>query len=178
MIATETRSLGILARWYAEPLSHDAAKTLLKLCAEREQLKLKQYGSPYLAPYLKLIALHWLDEPTDGHYQYLRSRNSVSAHAEVLKPLIYGQLLISKKIEGAIEYLDEAFQQGRLLFRPEDYFVVMKRHQLLAKLPTGDHPSHGEGLNSLLTTAAVIDRMGKTQQGRPDFDHDPNDTYG
>lgn len=169
---------GILARWYAEPLSIAQAQALLKLSVEREQQLLKRSGRPYTAPLLRLIALHWLGEPIEGHYQHLMSRRSRSLHLEILKPLIYGQLLISRRREGAMAYLDLAFQQARLLLRPEDYFVVLKRHQLLQTLPPGETQSKGETLTSLLTTAAVIERMKESQRERLSFKHDPNDTYG
>ncbi|MEN8170132.1 MAG: hypothetical protein ABFS08_07920 [Pseudomonadota bacterium] len=169
---------GILAQWYAEPLSPEQAKTLLSLSVEREQRLLRRFGRPYLSPLLKLIALHWLNEPIEGHYQHLLSRKERSIHAEILKPLIYGQLLMSRRIEGAMDYLDDAFQQARLLLSPEEYFVIMKRHQLLRTLPLGKTKTQGERLESLLTAAAVIERMKESLGERPEFWHDPNDTYG
>lgn len=169
---------GILAHWYAEPLSKEQAGSLLKLSREREQQQLKQGARTTLSPLLKLIALHWLDEPVEGHYQHLISKRSKSVHAEILKPLIYGQLLMSRRREGAMEYLDSAFQQARLLLRPDDYFVMMKRHQLLRILPLDKNGSAGENLQSLLTTAAVIERMKHGQEERPGFKYDPDDTYG
>ncbi len=178
MIAPKTKELGILARWYAEPLNHDEAQALLSLCVEREQRLLKRSGRPTLSPLLKLIALHWLDEPTEAHYQHLLSRQEKSVHAEILKPLIYGQLLMSRQKNGAISYLDEAFTQARLLLRPEDYFAVMKRHQLLKQLPLGGSDSAGLRLDALLATAGVIERMKEGNGERPGFWHDPNDTYG
>lgn len=178
MIAPETKALGILARWYAEPLSHTEAESLFKLSEKREQEKLKRNGRAYLSPLLKLIALHWLGEPTEGHYHYLSSKTNMSVHAEVLKPLIYGQLLMSKKLEGAMEHLDQAFHQARLLLRPEDYFVLMKRHQVLGNIPLSETAGEGETLEGLLKTGGVIGRLEETRGERPRFSHDPNDTYG
>jgi hypothetical protein len=187
-----TPSVGILARWYAEPLSHNEAQKLLALSLQREQALLKRSASSPLSPLLKLIALYWLGEPLEAHYHHLLSKRSRSAHSEILKPLIYGQLLMSQRREGAMEYLDEAFQRSRQLLRPEDYFTVMKRQTLLREIPLspvmGAAPSPrkalndekvvGEGLESLLTTAAVIARMKTTQEKKAKFNHDPNDTYG
>lgn len=178
MIAAQTLGLGILARWYAEPLKRDEAEQLLSLSEKREQQLLKRHASPLLPPLLKLIALHWLDEPTEGHYHHLLSRKGKSVHAEILKPLIYGQLLISRQQTGAMDYLDQAFAQARLLLRPEDYFTVMKRHQLLLQLPLGKGNSAGQSLEALLNTAGVIERMKQGGGERPEFWHDPNDSYG
>lgn len=169
---------GILARWYAEPLSQEQAKRLLQLATEREQRILKSFGRPYLSPLLRLVALHWLGESTEESYQHLLSRKEKSVHAEILKPLLYGQLLMSRRIEGGMVYLDAAFDKARLLLRPEDYFVVIKRHQLLRTLPLEKGALAGESLQSLLTTAAVIQRMQAAHTGRAEFTHDPNDTYG
>ena len=178
MIVNETKPLGILARWYAEPLNRDEAELLLALSRKREQELLKRHGSPLLSPLLKLIALHWLGEPTEGHYHHLLSRKEKSVHAEILKPLIYGQLLMSRQQHSAMEYLDLAFAQARLLLRPEDYFAVMKRHQLLKQLPLGKSDSASLTLEALLATAGVIERMKEGNGERPGFTHDPNDTYG
>ncbi len=178
MIAAATKELGILARWYAEPLTHEEAKALLKLSERREQERLKRNGSSYLSPLLKLIALHWLGEPTEGHYHYLISKKNKSIHAESLTALIYGQLLMSKKLEGAMDYLDQAFHKVQLLLRPEDYFVLMKRHQVLKHIPVSGQPGKGESLEGLLKTGGVIGRMEESRGGRPGFWYDPNDTYG
>ncbi|MDH5786597.1 MAG: hypothetical protein OEZ16_13465 [Chromatiales bacterium] len=178
MISELTVGFGILARWYADPLSHEEAELLLSLCERREQDLLKHSGNSYLAPLLKLIALHWLGEATEGHYQYLISKKSKSVHAEILKPLIHGQLLMSKKIEGAMEDLDVAFHHARLLLRPEDYFVLVKRHQILRHIPLSAQPSQGETLDGLLKTGGVIGRMGESLGGRSGFRHDPDDLYG
>ncbi|MCW8919720.1 MAG: hypothetical protein OQL08_13015 [Gammaproteobacteria bacterium] len=178
MIAPATQRLGILARWYAEPLSRDEAESLLALSQRREQERLKRHGKAYLSPLLKLIALHWLGEATDGHYHYLRSQQANARHLQILTPLLYGQLLMSKRISGATDYLDEAFHQARLLLRPEDYFMLMKRHQILKRIPLSDRATPGETLELLLTTGKVIARMEEGRGERPGFWHDPNDTYG
>lgn len=178
MIAPETKAQGILARWYAEPLTHEQAQALLTLSQQREQALLKRHGKSYLSPLLKLIALHWLDKPIEGHYQHLISKRGRSVHVEILKPLLYGQLLISKKKPGATDYLDEAFELARLLLRPEDYFEVVKRHKLLKILPTEGDAGKGDPLEALLKTAGVIERMKQSHATRPGFWHDPNDTYG
>lgn len=169
---------GILTHWYAEPLSNEKAEALLQLAEKRQQERLKRNGTAYLSPLLKLIALHWLGEATEGYYHYLLSKRSKSVHAEILKPLIYGQLLMSKKMEGAMEYLDDAFHQARLLLRPEDYFVLMKRHQDLRNIPLSKQPTAGETLEGLLKTGGVIGRMVDSLGGRAGFTHDPSDTYG
>jgi hypothetical protein len=178
MIAPETKGLGILARWYAEPLSREEAEALLALAERREQAKLKRFARSHIAPLLKLIALHWLGEPTGEYYRHLISKRSASIHAEILKPMIYGQLLMSSKTEGAMTYLDDAFHRARLLLRSEDYFVLMKRHQVLRHIPLSAEAAKGETLENLLKTGSVIGRMEQSHGGRPEFSHDPNDTYG
>lgn len=178
MIAFETRELGILARWYAEPLSPEEAETLLAFAEKREQERLKRFARSHLSPLLKLIAMHWLGEPTMGHFHHLTSQRSASTHAEILKRLIYGQLLMSTRTKGAMDYLDDAFHRVRLLLRPEDYFILMKRHQVLRNIPLSGGAAKGETLEGLLKTGAVIGRMEETQGKRPEYWHDPNDTYG
>jgi hypothetical protein len=178
VIAAETKELGILARWYAEPLSHEEAEQLLSLAEKREQERLKRFARSNLSPFLRLIALHWLGEPTEEYYRHLTSRRTASIHAEILKPMIYGQLLMSRKTDGAMAYLDDAFHRARLLLRPEDYFVLMKRHQVLRSIPLSAEAAKGERLEGLLRMGGVIDRMEQGRGERPEFRHDPDDTYG
>lgn len=178
MIAAETKELGILARWYAEPLNHNDAQALLEVSQRREQALLKRHGRSYLSPLLKLVALHWLGERTDEYYHYLTSQHSGSTHLQILKPLLYGQLLMSRRLDGAMQYLDEAFLHARLLLRPDDYFTLMKRHQVLKRIPLSDKGARPESLTELLTTASVIERMQDNPEKRKGFWYDPNDTYG
>ncbi len=178
LIAPKTAGMGILARWYAEPLNREQAEALIRQCESRQQALLKRHGRSHLSPLLKLIALHWLGEPVAGHYHHLRSKQEKSIHVEILKPLIYGQLLMSRRQEGATLYLDEAFERARLLLRPDDYFAVVNRQKLLKELPVGGAADNGETLDTLLTTAGVIEQMKQSQGGRPGYSRDPNDLYG
>jgi hypothetical protein len=77
-----------------------------------------------------------------------------------------------------MEYLDEAFHLARLLLRPEDYFVLMKRHQVLKNIPLSGQASQGETLQGLLKTGGVIGRMKESRGAKPGYTYDPNDTYG
>jgi hypothetical protein len=179
VIAPETRGLGILARWYADPLSRDEAESLLALSQRREQERLKRHGKAYLSPLLRLVALFWLNsEGFEARYDHLLSHGSRSIHLQILKPLICGQLLMSKRLAGAVECLDEAFHRARLLLRPQDYFVLINRHQVLRSIPLSQRATQGETLEVLLTTGKVIARMEESRGERPGFHHDPNDTYG
>lgn len=169
---------GILARWYAEPLGVDDAQALLQSMIEREQAVLKRQGKPRMTALLKMTAIYWLGDPIEEYYHHLTAKREHSAHMQVLKPLIYGQLLMSRHREGAMAYLDHAFEQARRLLHPADYFTVMKRHQLLGLIPLSHTEGAGENLATLLTTAAVIQRMHGVETSRQPYSHDPNDTYG
>lgn len=159
MIASETRGMGSLARWYAEPLGEEEAAALLRFAQAREQALLKRGGKSHLSPLLRLIALHWLGEQTDSYYQHLKARQTSSVHAQLLLLLIHGQLQMSGQVKEGMDELDEAFERMRLLLRPQDYFAVVKRHKLLRQLPPSPDLPSALPLKRLLITAAVIERM-------------------
>ena len=63
------------------------------------------------------------------------------------------------KHEPACDYLDSGFELAAHLLEPEEYFLVLKRHELLRRLQLMPTPSKAAGLDELLTEARVIQRL-------------------
>ncbi|MDE2089269.1 MAG: hypothetical protein KGJ12_04550, partial [Gammaproteobacteria bacterium] len=82
-----------------------------------------------------------------------------AARDQALVELVYGQLLMSRKLYGAMEHLTAGFARAANLFAPDEYFSVLKRHALLGHLSLSERPSAPQDLASLLTEAAVIRRL-------------------
>ncbi|MCK9529802.1 MAG: hypothetical protein M0R77_04465 [Gammaproteobacteria bacterium] len=163
-----------LGRWYADPCPADAARQALALVEQREQA-LRRRGRGSLA--LRLSAMRAqaaLGEDVEAEYERLAAL-VVRRHtrAQALVELVYGQILMSRRRTGAMRHLDRGFALARHLLAPEDYFVVLKRHALLALLPPADLPC--APLADLLTTARVMARLGARRNPPP---HDPGDTFG
>lgn len=157
---------GVLARWYATPLDHDTARALLDHAQQREALRVRHGKSCYTCRLQRMIAHYWLGKEVDEEFRALTQRLHNTAHGRILAELIYGQLLMSQRRNGAMAALDHAFYAARHLLTPSDYFVLLKRNNLLRRLPLATEGQKGLFLDELLTTSAVIERMTNMQQPR------------
>lgn len=167
---------GPLGMWYADPLDKGQARALLAE-GERRRLRAARSGRHCLSAELQqLVAHHWLGRPLEGDYQRLALAARGTAHGRALVELIYGQLLMSRRLRGAMRHLERGFSLAHALLAPADYFLLLKRHSLLGRLPLGKQPLPAESLHGLLATAAVIARL--QPQQRPKRAHDPDDLYG
>ena len=156
----------LLADWYATPLSQAEATALLAEVRHQPGLE---------AQLLSWIAGFWLKGDASMHYQTLRATQS-DTRDRALVELIYGQLLTSIKREGAYESLAQGFKLAAPYLDADEYFVLMKRHELLAFLPTQTSPAKPQALNDLLTEAQVIKRLRKDRSQDLKIAHAHRDT--
>ena len=86
-----------------------------------------------------------------------------------LLELVYGQLLMSCKRAGAHQHLADGFELAVDHLASDEYFQLLRQHELLAWLPLSETPSLPQELASLLTEAAVIKQLqeGEGMQCRP-----------
>lgn len=84
-----------------------------------------------------------------------------SPHATALATLIQGQLLMSCRYLGGYEALERGFTQLQPYLAPADYFLLLKRHQLLKELPTHRDGLPPQSLSQLLQTAMVIRQLSR-----------------
>ena len=171
---------GLLAQWFASPLSRVEAEALWQQATERRDRRLRR-GYPSLIPCLQqLCARFWLEQSIEADYQQLRARfqRRRSRRALALLELCVGQLFASRGLKDALPHLQQGFALARELFTASDYFIVHQRHQLLAQLPMANQPGPPQDLKQLLNTAGVIVRMRQSRPQRTPYQHDPNDTYG
>ena len=148
-----------LGGWYAEPLSGAQADELLRLAHEGLQsLYARRRAAGTGCHLLQMIARHWCGATVEAEYRTQRA-TAGTARDEALVELVYGQLLMSRKLCGAMEHLTAGFARAANLFAPDEYFSVLKRHALLGYLLLSERPSAPQDLASLLTEAAVIKRL-------------------
>ncbi len=152
----------ILGQWYADPLSAETARACLARATQRRQTRFRRGASCISCELAEMIARFWLGESVDDRYQRLSHRCRTSHRGKALVELVYGQLLISRRLDGAWLHLDTGFEEARLLFAPADYFMVLQRHQQLRHLPLGTEPLQPEPLSHLLTSARVIEQLEKS----------------
>ena len=156
---------GTLGHWYADPIDAETAHRLLERC------RVHRRGRRPFTRALELAARFQLNESIDFDYRLLVDELRPHPHAAALLELVYGQLLISRKLRAGITHLKRAEQLAARLFAPGDYFTVIERHELLAELALGDAPSPPLPLESLLTEARVIRRLRGPRRPIPVSDH-------
>ena len=156
---------GILGHWYADPIDAETAHRLLKHCHARRR------GRRPITRTLELAARFQLNEAIDFDYRLLADELRPHPHTAALLELVYGQLLISRKLRAGLNHLKRAERLAARLFTPGDYFTVVERHELLAELALDDTPSPALPLESLLTEAHVIRRLRGPRRPIPVSDH-------
>ena len=82
--------------------------------------------------------------------------------------LLYGQLLLACRHKDAWQYLEQGFQAAANLLASDEYFLVMKRHETLRRLPLGGTRAEPQGLEAMLQEAEVIRRLQGSQSQRPE----------
>ncbi len=168
-----------LGEWYAEPLSAPEAEALLARVHQARQRALSAGRDCRGCGVYEMIARFWLQRPVEPLYQTLLRLPSTDRDRAVLH-LVYGQLLASRKLTGALEALRRGFGEARSCLGASEYFDVMRRHELLAELPFTAAGAPPQGLQALLREAAVIRALRGRRSGRPPGDPpgDPADTLG
>ncbi len=144
-----------LEGWHADP-------------RPREDLRLLE-GQGGIA---RLIARFQLGLPTAA--DLLALREGACARERALVELVWGQLLMSRRLSGAMEHLARGFDIARPFLSNRAYFALLKRHRLLARLPLFPAPRPAQCLEALLTEARVIERLDPL----PPPPGDRRDTWG
>ena len=147
-----------LATWFAGPLQPQQAGAWLPRIQRQVQVSLAGGQAGFTVQLAELIARYWIGQDVDaGHKILLAVLNETRERA--MLELCYGQLLIARKRETAWQHLERGFGLAAHLLEPEDYFLVLKRHELLRCLALSALPSRPMGLHELLTEARVIGRL-------------------
>ncbi|MEW6645584.1 MAG: hypothetical protein AB1450_00070 [Pseudomonadota bacterium] len=165
-----------LGMWHGDPLDTAAAQAL-RVRAQQRQRRGQRQRRCRTCLLQDLIAGYWLGEDIAALHRHALPLLQRSAHSRALLELITGQLLLSRRLNGARQHLERGFHLASGLFTPADYLTVLKRQQQLASLPLADTPLPAATLAQLLTTAQVIERM-EGGRRRPQGKHDPTDLYG
>jgi hypothetical protein len=166
----------LLGRWFARPLGTGAAQRLLDAAEARAERRRRRGVSCHTCRLQRIAALFWLGRAFEDEAEWLATQVSGTAHGRVLLDTLLGQLLLARRQADALPHLERAFDAGRALLAPGDYFRVLARLALWRRLPPLTQPAPAFGLEQLLATAGVIDRLQRHEQPRPPFRRD--DTVG
>lgn len=165
-----------LAGWYADPLDRKAGELLRQRGLDRAQQAYRRRESPLAGELQALIGGFALGHTVLAEVDALAGVAAMPAERALVR-LIYGQLLISRRVSGAMEALDQGFELARDAFLPADFFAVMKRHELLDELPLFSRERPAQSLNELLREAGVIRCLRGRRRLTP-VRHDGSDMTG
>ena len=154
-----------LAAWLGDPLPEPEAD--LWLAEIRAQLRTcyARAHTCFRTRLAEIIALHWCGKNAAMHYQNLLPVLDSDRHRAQLE-LCYGQLLMACKRRDAWQHLDSGFECAANLLEPEEYFIVLRRHECLRHLSLSDNGADPVELDGLLREAAVISRLAGPGRGR------------
>ena len=147
-----------LIHWYGDPMAAPAARDLLESAERRLRARLCRGGHCFPLNVLRMVCHHWLQSGRELDYRQL-SVLAADDRERALMELVYGQLLISCKCVPARQHLALGFSLAARLLDTADYFLLLKRHELLDYLPLSETPAVANGLDALLKQAAVIRRL-------------------
>lgn len=160
--------------WYADPMPADAAAALHAQARQAVQRALASGERPLAPKLAELIAGFWLGRDVALDHRSLIA--TLPPESQALVELVYGQLLISRKLAGALEHLDRGFTLAVPQLAPGEYFTLLRRLELLRALPLHATAAVPQTLSDLLTEARVIRRL--QPHGRRRTAHPHDDTLG
>lgn len=163
-----------LAKWYADPLT--PAQAQQRLDALRNEIRRAQTGQIALR-IEEMIARYWLGRDISGDIDNLQATCQHEICMALVR-LVYGQLLMSRKLSGAMDCLQQAFKQASKLLPAADYLDVMRRHDTLKHLVLKPQPSPPQPLHDLLNEAAIVKKLKGKQDHHCDVRSDRKDTVG
>lgn len=166
-----------LHEWYANPLDHKQAQELLQQANDRLQSACLNGSETFHCHLQEMIARFWLDQNIEINFRALQQTTSKPALLALLE-IVYGQLLTSRKLTGAIDHLTHGFNAASGLLPAIEYFKLSKQLELLHCLPYSDTPAPAQDVDSLLAEAAVIKRLQESRGGPKQYPLNPKDTTG
>lgn len=153
-----------LAGWYANPLTRQQAEAWLPKIRRRTQAAVSNGHDGLSVRLAELVVQYWHGYDIDAAYQNMLALLRVRRERALLE-LCYGQLLIACKTDRAWQHLDCGFELAAHILHPEDYFLVLKRHELLRTLVLTAHRSRPMQLDELLAEARVIQQLKGAARG-------------
>ena len=147
-----------LAAWYGEPLPPREADFWREAIRERLYSRGTRLQGGFSGRLAEMIVHYWADQPAGMDYENLLATAASEEECARLE-LCYGELLLARKLQPAWRHLDAGFAAAAHLFRPDEYFVVLKRHESLRHLVLSPTAADGAGLDALLKEAAVIHQL-------------------
>lgn len=163
------------AGWYATPLSVEAAECLGAQARQAQQRALAGHRRLFAPQLAELIAGFWLGRNIGLDYRSLQA--TLPADRAAIAELVYGQLLMTRKLLGAGDRLRQGFRRAVAQLASDEYLALLRRHELLGALVLTSSPAAPQTLAELLREARVIRRLERHPAPRHAL-HRRDDTLG
>jgi len=147
-----------LAAWYGEPLAVVDAESLYAGAEQTLRSRLCAGLPVFQLHVLQLLARYWIGVPVSLAYQQLAA-SAAGKRDRALLEIVCGQLLLSRRQRPALQHLDCGFRLAAGYLEAADYFLLVRRHDLLRHLSLSTVQLAPQGLQSLLAEAAVIRQL-------------------
>lgn len=166
--------------WVADPPSPvevDSCQSALRNIRKQIHLgRMAEEQCPH-ADLKEMVVRFWQGRTIEMDYGNL-CKTAPDPFRRALVEMVYGQLLMSVKQSPAMTHLQHGFLLATPYFRAQEYFQVMKRHELLQWLPLQKSAMPAQSLQSLLKEAAVVRELRRGGECPPEIPFDSNDTLG
>ncbi|GEM_PF-509727 len=149
-----------LGAWFALPLSREEAEALAAAARRAANPRRDAAYATDLPRLAALIAAFWRGGRARDEYRSLRA-TARAPRMRALVDLVYGQLLISRRLRGAHVHLQAGFHAAVPWLGAAEYFRVLQRHECLGHLVLGDEPAPPACLAELLREARVVRMLAK-----------------
>lgn len=147
-----------LACWLGDPLDAPRAQQLLGVAREGMRHGRNSGSELFSLRLAELICRYWTGGDIEAAYETLSALPGDDRQLARLE-LCYGQLFMARRQQPAWQHLDRGFQLAAHLLEAEDYFRVLRRHELLRQIPLQATPGAAAPLEVLLREARVIARL-------------------
>lgn len=149
--------------WYGTPLSIQSAEQLARQAATRLKKQGKLGATSFTAIMMQMVADWWLV----GNHNLFPERGmhyADSRRKQALYHLIAGQLLMSCKLQPAMDYLDMGLRLADGLIHPDNYFSLYNRHEELRFLHLANSRQKPRKLTELLNESRVMRKLTPNSQ--------------
>ena len=119
-----------LASWFAAPLTVDQAQVSLSEVRQRLRTGRCTPAGAFNIRLGEIVFRFWAGQDVEPDYGNCLAMAEDDRQRAMLE-LCFGQLLIARKCRSAWLHLDRGFALAAHLLEPEEYFSVLKRHELL-----------------------------------------------
>lgn len=148
----------LLVQWYADPAPREEAESLALAATARIE-KYHQNGTLAFVGIMQQMIADWHLHDSSSMFPGRGMHYANSRRKLALYHLVAGQLLLSCKLEPAMDYLDMGLRHADGLINSENYFSLYNRHEELRFLKLSATRQKPRSLLELLNESRVMRKL-------------------